>query len=214
MDNPALTPMFAPPPPSQPGDPSWPVALLFPLQGQWTETEYLSLQERSRRLVELSDGQIEVLSMPNPYHQRIVRYLFRLLEACAAAIGSGEVFFAPLPIRLWAGKYRDPDIAFLKPGRISDPRHQPEGADLVIEVVSDEEEDRRRDMETKRREYAQAGIAEYWVVDSKTQTILVLTLDGSAYRMQGEFSPGTTARSVLLPTFTADVAAVFEAGRG
>jgi Uma2 family endonuclease len=214
MDTPTFLLSMTHPPPSEPGTPSWPVALLFPLQGQWTESEYLALQKRSRRLVELSDGQIEVLSMPSPFHQRIVRYLFRLLEACVAVIGSGEVFFAPLPIRLWPGKFRDPDIAFLKPGRVSDPHHQPQGADLVVEVVSDEEEDRQRDFDTKRQEYAQAGVAEYWIVDPKTETIIVLTLDGAVYRLHGEFPLGTTATSVLLPTFAVDVTAVFEAGRG
>ena len=64
-------------PPSEPGAPSWPVALLYPLQGQWSEEEYLTLQNRTTLLVELSDGQIEVLPMPNPLHQRIARYLFK-----------------------------------------------------------------------------------------------------------------------------------------
>lgn len=164
--------------------------------------------------MELSDGQIEVLSMPNPLHQRIVGYLFLLLKACAAAMRCGEVFFAPLPIRLWAGKYRDPDIAFLKPGRISDPHHQPHGADLVMEVVSDDEEDRQRDFGTKRQEYAQAGVAEYWIVDPKTETVTVLTLIGATYRLHGEFPSGTTATSLVLPTFTVDVTALFDAGRG
>jgi Uma2 family endonuclease len=212
------TAVFSPstfdPPPSEPGAPAWAVALLFPPQGQWTEDEYLALEQRSRRLVELSDGQIEVLPMPNPVHQRIAGYLYRLLQACVAALGSGEVFFAPLPIRLWAGKYRDPDVVFLKPGRISDPRRQPEGADLAVEVVSEEEEDRQRDLITKRREYARAGIPEYWIVDPKAETILVLVLDGSAYRVHGEFPCGTTATSVLLPTFAVDVTAVFDAGLG
>jgi len=83
-----------------------------------------------------------------------------------------------------------------------------------MEVVSDDEKDRKKDLHTKRREYAQAGIAEYWIVDPKTETITVLTLDGAAYRLHGEFSLGTTATSALLPTFTADVTAVFDAGRG
>lgn len=120
----------------------------------------------------------------------------------------------PLPVRLWEGKYRDPDVVFLKPGRIPDPRHQPEGADLAIEVVSEGEEDRERDLVTKRREYAEAGIAEYWIVDPKAETILVLVLDGTAYRVHGEFSRGTDASSVLLPAFTVEVTAVFDAGLG
>ena len=199
---------------SAPGEPSWPVALLFPLQGQWTEAEYLALQRRTNRPVELSDGDIEVLPMPTPFHQRIVRFLFGLLERCVAGLGSGEVFFAPLPIRLWPGKFRDPDIVYLRPGRISDPRHQPQGADLVMEVVSEDDEDRQRDLETKRQEYARAGVAEYWIIDPKEQKILVLTLDGPAYRLHGEFGRGATASSVLLPAFTVAVDAVLDAAGG
>ena len=59
------------PPLSEPGDPAWAVALLFPPQGQWTEDAYLALEQRNRRLVELSEGRIEVLPRPNPVHQRI-----------------------------------------------------------------------------------------------------------------------------------------------
>jgi Uma2 family endonuclease len=205
---------LADPTPSDIGDPAWPVALLFPPQGQWSEDEYLSLQNRTNWLVELSDGRIEVLPMPNPLHQRIALYLYLALRASVLATSRGEVLVAPLPVRLKPGKYRDPDIAFFKPGRIPDPECQPEGADLVIEVVSDDEEDRRRDLVTKRQEYAEACIAEYWIVDPKTETISVLVLDGNEYRLHGEFRPGETATSVLLPDFSVDVKATFAAGRG
>ena len=198
------------PPTSDSGDPGWP----YPSQGQWSEEEYLALQNGTRRQVELTDGQIEVLPLPKPFHQRIAQYLFRFLEACVIAAGSGEVFLAPLPIRLWAGKYRDPDVSYFKPGRIANPHRQPEGADLAIEVVSDEKEDRHRDLVTKRKEYAEAGIAEYWIVDPQTETISVLVLDGGEYRVHGEFRSGDTATSVLLPNFTVDVKATFAAGQG
>ena len=41
----------------------------------------------------------------------------------------------------------------------------PSGADLVMEVVSGGREDRKRDLVTKRRDYARANIPEYWIVD-------------------------------------------------
>jgi len=125
---------------------------------------------------------------------------------------SADGRFAPLPIRLKPGKFRDPDIVYLRSGRIVDPRHQPHGADLAIEVVSDDEEDRQRDLETKRVEYAEAGIAEYWIVDPREHTILVLALAGSTYRVYGEFARGATAASRLLSGFTASVDAVFASG--
>ncbi|MEO8164765.1 MAG: Uma2 family endonuclease [Betaproteobacteria bacterium] len=201
-------------PRSRLGDPPWEIAVLYPAQGQWTEAEYLALQNRTNLLVELSDGCIEVLPMPNPLHQRIVKFLFRVLEAFVLGLGSGEVLFAPLPVRLGPGKYRDPDIVYLKPGRVTDPRHQPQGADLAIEVVSADEEDRERDLVTKRDEYARAGISEYWIVDPREFKITVLTLDGQSYRMYGEFGGGQMATSVLLPGFGVLVDAVFASGQG
>jgi Uma2 family endonuclease len=195
---------------SQRGEPSWEVAYLFPTQGNWTEAEYLALD--TNRLVELSNGCLEVLPMPTVLHQLIVRFLHAALEAFVAAHVPGIVLFAPLPVRLWPGQLREPDILYLKPERVRDVRRQPEGADLVMEVVSPGTENRERDLETKREEYARAGIAEYWIVDPEEKRITVLTLDGRAYRVHGEFGPGTQATSVLLAGFAVAVDEVFAAG--
>lgn len=81
-----------------------------------------------------------------------------------------------------------------------------DGADLVMEVVST---DRRLDYEQKRGEYAKAGIAEYWIVDSKDKKITVLRLQDGQYAVHGEFMAGEQATSVLLPGFIVDVNAAF-----
>jgi hypothetical protein len=39
---------------------------LFPEQGQWTEGAYLALN--TRRMIELSDGCLEVLPVPTIFH--------------------------------------------------------------------------------------------------------------------------------------------------
>ncbi|MBI3463073.1 MAG: Uma2 family endonuclease, partial [Planctomycetes bacterium] len=83
---------------------------------------------------------------------------------------------------------------------------------LVMEVVSEGAESRKRDLETKRREYAAAGIPEYWIVDPEEQKVTVLTLDGGTYRVHGEFRPGETATSVLLRGFAVAVRDVFAVG--
>jgi Uma2 family endonuclease len=181
---------------SQPGEPPWEIALLYPVQGSWTESDYLELG--TNRLVEFSDGCIEVLPMPTKLHQQIVRFLVLLLHQFVSARGLGEVLFAPLPIRLWSSKFREPDLIYLRPGR-GEYRGQPEGADLVVEVISEGEENRRRDMETKRQEYAQARISEYWIVDPENKQVTVLILEGATYREHGIFAPGETATSAILP---------------
>jgi Uma2 family endonuclease len=192
------------------GEPAWEVALLFPPQGEWTEEEYLALD--TNRMVELSDGRLEVLPMPTIFHQLLVKYLCAMLDQHVSERNLGTVLFAPLPVRLWAAKYREPDIVFLRHDRARRVHGQPFGADLVMEVVSEGDENRERDLVTKRQEYATAGIAEYWIIDPRERHVTVLTLDEGVYRVHGEFAPEATAASVLLPGFEVDVESVFAAG--
>jgi Uma2 family endonuclease len=81
-----------------------------------------------------------------------------------------------------------------------------------MEIVSGSREDRIRDWRTKSREYAAAGIPEYWIVDPDKMVIRVLTLRGKTYRRHGDFKPGQSATSVLLPGFKVAVDDVFAAG--
>ncbi len=197
------------------GEPTWEVARAFPLQGHWTEDEYLDFEESSgNQMVELVNGFLEFLPMPDLFHQGIVKYTLRRLDDFVTENEEGEVVFAPCPIRLWEGHMREPDIFFVKAHRIKDRRQPPEGADLAIEVPSPGEENHKRDLQTKRRVYAKAKIPEYWIIDAETETITVLTLSGKTYKVHGKFKPGQQATSKLLPGFALDVAAVFAAGRG
>jgi Uma2 family endonuclease len=185
-------------------EPTWEVAYLFPAQGTWSEEEYLALG--GNRRVEFSHGFLEVLPMPTTSHQFLVAYLFGLVLAWVSERGLGRVVFAPLRVRLWRGKFREPDVVFMlreHAGRIGEQFW--DRADLVMEVVSEDEEDRRRDLDTKRREYARAGIPEYWIVDSQEGQITVLRLAGKRYVVHGAFPRGAVATSHLLPGFTVDV---------
>ena len=138
-------------------EPAWCIALLFPPQGAWNDEDYLGLD--TNRIVELCQGEIEVLPMPSDRHQAILVFLSVLVSAYACQVG-GIVRLAPLPLRLGSKHYREPDLLFLQSS--TDPRRSRTywtGADLVIEVVSPDDPD--RDLVHKRDEYAQAGIPEY-----------------------------------------------------
>lgn len=198
------------------GEPTWEVAGFFPRQGEWSEHDFLAMS--TNRFVELNDGCLEVLPMPTPLHQAIVGLLFELLQNFLRREGLGRAFFAPMPVRLWPGQYREPDLVVLLSSRLQQLLEnglttQPEGADLVMEVVSPGEESRRRDLVEKRSLYARAGIAEYWIVDPERQTITILALENDAYRLHGEFGSSSTASSLLLKGFDVKVADVFNAGQ-
>ena len=146
--------------------------------------------------------------MPTFSHQRLVAFLYRSLMGFIEERGLGVVMFAPLRIQLWSGKYREPDLVFMATEHADRLGEQYwRGADLVMEIVSPD--DPQRDTVTKRREYAQAGIPEYWIVDPADVSISVLTLRGTEYTLHGEFVAGETATSVLLDRFEVEVAAVF-----
>src|SRR5207244_776370 len=211
-----MTPTVSPfvtswPKPSPPGGPAWEIALLFPPQGEWSEEEYLALD--THHLVEFSDGCIEVLPMATIFHQLIATFLFEILQKYVGDHADGYVLLAPLPVHLWTKKFRALDIVYFRPHRVKDLHGQPEGADLVVEVVSEGEENRERDLVTKREEYAKAGISEYWIVDPQEKQITVLVLEGQTYRKHGVFGQGTVATSVLLRGFSASVDAAFAAGQ-
>lgn len=194
----------------QPGELTWEIARLFPRQGKWTESDYLALD--TNHLVELSDGFLKVLPVPTLLHQLIVDFLHGALKEFVKSRSLGLVLFAPLPIRLWRGKFREPDVVYLRPERVRERPSHPQGADLVVEVVSEGKESRQRDLETKREEYAQAGIREYWIVDPETRRIIVWTLEDGRYREHGTFETGGVATSVLLEGFEVRVDDVFAAG--
>jgi Uma2 family endonuclease len=192
--------------------PAWEIARLFPHQGAWSEGDFLDLNRRTNRLVELADGHVEVLEMPTKTHQRIVLFLYNALLAFTKDAQLGEVLVAAYPVRLRPEKFREPDIVFMlaeHADRLGE--DFAEGADLVMEVVR---ENRRRDLEVKVNEYAEAGIPEYWIVDPRDEKITVMTLADGRYGARGEFEAGQAAVSVLLPGFEVDVAVVFASGKG
>jgi Uma2 family endonuclease len=179
---------------------------LVPLQGLWTEEQYLRLTDQTNHFIEFTEGHVEVLPMPTRKHQAISRFLFLALLAFVHPLG-GTVFYAPLRVRVAPGRFREPDLVLLRD--VNDPRNQNAfwlGADLVVEVVSPD--DVERDTVIKRADYAAAGIPEYWIVNPAEETITVLQLAGDAYVVHGVFRRSEIATSVLLQGFTVSVDAV------
>ncbi len=193
-------------------EPAWDVARLFPAQGSWSASDYLELTDRTNRLVEWTDGCIEVLAMPTQAHQFLVRFLVDALRAFVDPQKLGEVLFAPLRVRLQTNKFREPDVVFMF-AEHADRRHNDywDGADLVMEVVSQDVESRRRDIDFKRIDYAEAGIPEYWIVDPQESQVTVLSLDQGTYREHGRFGLSEQATSQLLDGFSVEVAELFRA---
>jgi Uma2 family endonuclease len=66
----------------------------------------------------------------------------------------------------WCGLDDDPDVM----------RDVPQ---VVVEMVSADRRDRRRDYETKRNEYSQIGVLEYWIIDRFQRRVTVVRFSES-----------------------------------
>jgi len=185
--------------------PVWEIAESFPLQGEWTEEDYLDLPDDGRK-IELVNGCLEYLPMPDILHQRIARFLFLAFHAFVEARKLGEVFYDGTKTKV-SEQVRLPDIMIILNDRLDE--HTEDyffGADLLVEVVSGSSKDRKRDFVEKRQSYGESRVAEYWLVDPKLKRITVLMLSGNEYDVHGEFELGEKATSVLLKGFEVDVA--------
>lgn len=183
---------------------------LAPLQGLWSAEQYLKLTDQTRRLIEFTDGQIEVLPMPTQQHQLILAFLYRAFFGFLEPLG-GLVLFAALRLQIRADKFREPDLLLLRSA--ADPRAQNRfwlGADLVVEIVS--ADDPQRDTVEKVADYAEAQIPEYWIVNPLDASVTVLTLGGERYAEHGLFRRGERATSKLLDGFSVSVDELFDAG--
>ena len=185
------------------------LAEILPPQGRWTEEQYLVLTDHRNRLIEFTDGFLEVLPMPTDKQQRILKLLFLVFYRFVEVPG-GTVQFAPLRLQIRPGKFREPDLVLLLSA--TDARRQDRfwlGADLALEVVSEDKPE--RDLVDKRIDYAEARVPEYWLVNPQAETITVFRLNGEVYQEAGVYRRGDAAQSALLPALSVAVSEVFDA---
>jgi Uma2 family endonuclease len=138
----------------------------------WTEERFFAEAPESR-IWEFKDGEVIVPSPAGTHHQDIVLFLTILLAGYTETKGLGKVYNGPAVLRLRPGLLKEPDIFFVPredEHRIS-PTHVEGSAPLVIEVISPST--RRYDLEEKSKDYDEAGVLEYWAVDSERCRVLV-----------------------------------------
>jgi Uma2 family endonuclease len=87
-------------------------------------------------VVELSDGKLEFSDPPTFFHQRILLRLSVALHAFVTARKLGEVCFGPLPVELWSGKIREPDLMFMSAAHASRIGVYWGVPDLAVEILS------------------------------------------------------------------------------
>jgi Uma2 family endonuclease len=165
--------------------------------------EFEEAEEEPGYRYELAGGALEVTQIPGEPHGLIVWALMNRISLYHAA-NPGVIFLAggsnEFRLRLAeVGSARHPDVAVALRKDRPDPPARCRPA-LVMEVVSAGAEAHERDYVTKRQEYLDYGIGEYWIVDRFERKVSVLTRDGSRWA-EHVFGDHEEARGSVLVGF-------------
>ena len=114
------------------------------------------------------NGEVIIHMPPKNIHQATLGFLYELLSLFVHLFNLGKVRIAPFEVKLKSsGSSREPDIFFISKENLDrlteDKLVGP--ADLIIEIISTDSV--RRDRDDKFKEYQEAGVREYWIIDPR-----------------------------------------------
>ena len=148
---------------------------------------------------ELVRGEVHVTPAPATRHQAIVQNLSGNLWPFVIKNRLGEVWTAPLDVRLSEDTALQPDLIFVSNARAGIIQEDwiAGAPDLVVEVSSPSTAayDRARKLPI----YADSGVSEFWLIDSQAKTVEVLKLQGKKYFVDATLAGEQVLTSNLFP---------------
>jgi Uma2 family endonuclease len=170
---------------------------------RWKESPYAYrdyLETADDYRAEIIDGRHCVMSPPSRYHQGVLGSLFVKLALFVEG-KPYKVYPAPFGVRLFPktdlsdDTYFEPDITVICDLSKLDERGCNGAPDMIVEIMSPS--NRQNDMLVKFRKYLQAGVREYWIVDTEEKAVHVCILGDQQYRVSVYNETQTVPVSVL-----------------
>jgi Uma2 family endonuclease len=132
---------------------------------------------------DLIDGVIFMASPDTRRNDLLGGWIKFLMQGYASAKGLGQVYGSRFSFELSEFRAPEPDVAFVRSNRLHliSERRMLGGPDIAVEIVS--RDSRQRDYGEKRQLYAEAGVAEYWLVDPLQQRVEFHRLSAGRYEL-------------------------------
>lgn len=173
--------------------------------------EVMQQPEYADRMVELVEGEIVDMPLPNPIHAAVLGTLSAAIFNHVHGRRLGRVLIGDVPFVLERnpeGKdtLRGIDIAFVSTERLSGrlPRKPLTVApDLAVEVISPS--NKAEDIENKTQQLLKAGTELIWIVYPELQSVTVHSADGSVKLSEPDILTG----GKVLPDFAIPVREIF-----
>lgn len=176
--------------------------------------EFLEISEKSTLRMELINGEICLMSSPGIEHQEILGRLHLLFNEYFKG-KKCRVFLAPFDVRFKKKDIKTPDV--MQPDvivvcdlkdNVSEKGRYMGTPTLVVEILSDST--RSKDMVDKLNTYMLSEVMEYWIIDTKQETVLVYSFKEHAVDILKFYEIGDTAQSSVFKGLSYDVSGLFK----
>ncbi len=177
-------------------------------QLRWTGKHLESLPLNEGKRYEIIDGELYVTTQPSFEHQSVCLRADSALvvwDITSQLLAPGIIFPDDddvAPDLVWVSRER-------LPGLLGPDRKLHAAPDLVMEVLSLEPDNERRDREVKLRLYSQRGVKEYWIVDWENRQMETYRRENAALALVATLTDADTIQSPLLSGFSLPVRDLF-----
>ena len=174
-----------------------------------TYEEFRRLPDDGKRY-ELIHGEVHLTPSPTTKHQCALQNLSSDLGPFVIKNGLGEVWTAPLDVRLSHDTAVQPDLIFISNSRarIIKENYIDGAPDLVVEILSPSTA--AHDRATKLALYAEAGVPEVWLLDPNAKTVEVLKLQGKKYVLDAALAGDQKLTSSQFPGWELPLTDLFD----
>nr|WP_318729217.1 Uma2 family endonuclease [Roseofilum sp. Guam] len=142
--------------------------------------------------------------MPHLYHQMVMGKICICLNIWSEKTGLGEAVFGP-GIIFFESDYVIPDVVWISHKRLAqlldNDGHLRGAPELVVEVLSMLEKEKKQDRQNKLKLYSVQGVREYWIVDYQQREIEIYRRNQARLEKAVTLSDQDTLTSPLLPEF-------------
>jgi Uma2 family endonuclease len=177
----------------------------------WTIADLEGLPDNGNRY-EIIDGELFVTRAPHLDHQDTAGLIYAELLRWSLQSGLGKPFMTP-GIIFSESDSVIPDVIWISHDRrsqlIDSSGHLTGAPELIVEVLSNTEKDKKRDRETKLKLYSVQGISEYWIADREQQLIEVCRRKNGILKKAMTLFKVDQLTSSLLPGFSCEVSSLF-----
>lgn len=178
----------------------------------YTVDDILALPEGER--AELIDGEMFMMASPTRTHQRILGWMHvTIYNYIKSKKGKCQVYLAPFAVFLKNDNknYVEPDVLVSCKDERVDEQGCHGAPDWAIEIVSPSSV--TMDYRRKAKAYREAGVREYWIIDSQKERTTVYLFGDDGTEEKTEYTFTDVIRSTVVEGLDVDMREMYEAVR-